>query len=159
MSLDFVEGLPVSRGMNYVLVVVDKFSKFSHFVPLKHPFTAVSVAKVFLQQIYRLHGMPTTIISDRDRIFTSHFWKALFSMAGVCLSMSTAYHPQSDGQTERVNQCMETFFRCFVHACLNKWVDWTYLVEFWYNSSWHSALGYSPFEVLYGYSPKYFGSI
>jgi hypothetical protein len=76
LSLDFVEGLPVSRGMNYVLVVVDKFSKFSHFVPLKHPFTAVSVAKVFLQQIYRLHGMPTTIISDRDRIFTSHFWKA-----------------------------------------------------------------------------------
>ena len=98
MSLDFVEGLPVSRGMNYVLVVVDKFSKFSHFVPLKHPFTAVSVAKVFLQQIYRLHGMPTTIISDRDRIFTSHFWKALFSMAGVSLSMSTAYHPNPMGK-------------------------------------------------------------
>ena len=157
ISMDFVEGLPMSGGKNCVLVVVDKFSKFSHFVPLKHPFTAAIVAKVFMQQVYRLHGLPLAIVSDRDRIFTSQLWKSLFSLAGVSLNMSSAYHPQSDGQTERVNQCMETFLRCFVHACPSKWVDWIYLAEYWYNCSWHSSLGFSPFEVLYGYTPKHFG--
>ena len=71
--------------------------------------------------------------------------------------MSSAYHPQTDGQTERVNQCMETFLRCFVHATPVKWFEWLHLAEFWYNSSWHSALDRSPFEALYGYSPRYFG--
>lgn len=155
--MDFVEGLPTSGGKNYVIVIVDKFSKFSHFLPLKHPFTVAVVAKLFMQNVYKLHDMPSVIILDRDRIFTTQFWRSLFSLAGVSLSMSSAYHPQSDGQTERVNQCMETFLRCFVNACASKWVDWIYLAEFWYNSSWHSALGFSPFQVLYGYSPKHFG--
>lgn len=157
IRMDFVEGLPFSGGKNCVLVVVDKFSKFSHFIPMKHPFTAASVAKVFMQHVYRLHGMPSVIISDRDKIFTSQLWKALFSIAGVTFSMSSAYHPQSDGQTERVNRCMETFLRCFANVCPGKWVDWIYLAEHWYNSSWHSALGFSPFEILYRYSPKHFG--
>lgn len=129
ISMDFVEGLPFSGGKNCVLVVVDKFSKFSHFIPMKHPFTAASVAKVFMQHVYRLHGMPSVIISDRDKIFTSQLWKALFSLAGVTFSMSSVYHPQSDGQTERVNRCMETFLRCFVNVCPGKWVDWIYLAE------------------------------
>lgn len=103
VSMDFIEGLPLSGGKNCIMVVVDKFSKYSHFLPLKHPFTAAVVAKVFMQQIYRLHGLTLAIISDRDRIFTSQFWKSLFSLAEVTLNMSTAYHPQSDGQTERVN--------------------------------------------------------
>jgi transposase InsO family protein len=155
--MDFVEGLPLSAGKNCVMVVVDKFSKYSHFVPLKHPFSAASVAQVFMQQIYRLHGLPVVIISDRDRIFTSQLWKHLFSLAGVSQQMSSAYHPQSDGQTERVNQCMETFLRCFVSACPHKWCQWIYLAEYWYNCSLHSFVGYSPFEVLYGYQPKHFG--
>lgn len=73
VSMDFVEGLPCSSGKNCILVIVDKFSKFSHFVPLSHPFTAVTVAKVFMQQVYRLHSMPTSIVSDRDKVFTSRF--------------------------------------------------------------------------------------
>lgn len=157
VSMDFIEGLPLSGGKNCIMVVVDKFSKYSHFLPFKHPFTAAVVAKVFMQQIYRLHGLPLAIISDRDRIFTSQFWKSLFSLAGVTLNMSTAYHPQSDGHTKRVNQCLETFLRCFVHACPHKWGEWIYLAELWYNSSWHSSLGFSPFEVLYGHTPKHFG--
>jgi transposase InsO family protein len=156
LSLDFVEGLPLSKKMNVVLVVVDKFSKY-HFLPLAHPFTALSVAQLYMQQVYRLHGMPKSMISDRDRIFTSSLWQLLFKLSGVDLKMSTSYHPQTDGQTERVNQCMETFLRCFVSACPTQWSSWIHLAEFWYNTSWHSALGRSPFEVLYGYAPRVMG--
>lgn len=122
ISMDFVEGLPPSGGKNCILVVVDRFSKYAHFLPLAHPYTALSVAKLFLQQVYRLHGLPDSIVSDRDRVFTSQLWQALFRLANVTLKMSTAYHPQTDGQTERVNQCMETFLRCFVSACPSKWL-------------------------------------
>jgi hypothetical protein len=157
VSLDFVEGLPKSSQFNCILVAVDKFSKFSHFIPLRHPFTSLSVAKLYLDNVYKLHGMPASLISDRDRIFTSTLWKELFGLAGVTLHTSSSYHPQMDGQTERVNQCMETFLRCFVNACPSKWSAWLSLAEFWYNTSMHSALGRSPFEVLYGHHPRHFG--
>jgi hypothetical protein len=84
---------------------------------LLHPYSAPKVAQVFLDNVFRLHGMPTHIISDRDPVFTSSFWKELFKLANTLLCMSSAYHPQSDGQTERVNQCLETYLRCFVHSC------------------------------------------
>ncbi|WVZ49086.1 hypothetical protein U9M48_000467 [Paspalum notatum var. saurae] len=157
ISMDFVEGLPNSHHANCILVVVDLFTKYSHFIPLRHPFTAQVVAKQFLNHVYKLHGLPAVIISDRDKVFTSNFWKELFQLAGVALHISTAYHPQSDGQTERVNQCLETYLRCFVHTCPKKWSDWLATTEFWYNSSMHSALGTSPFEALYGHSPRFFG--
>ncbi|WVZ90411.1 hypothetical protein U9M48_036717 [Paspalum notatum var. saurae] len=109
VSMDFVEGLPRSSSANCILVMVDKFTKYAHFIALLHPFSAQKIAKVFLQSVYKLHGMPVSIISDRDRIFTSTFWRELFKLAGVTLNMSLAYHPQSDRQTERVNQCLETY--------------------------------------------------
>jgi len=112
VSLDFVEGLPRSGQYNSILVVVDKYSKFAHFVPLRHPFTALSVAKAYLDNVYKLHGLPMSLISNCDRVFTSKLWQELFSLAGVSLRMSSSYHPQTDEQTERVNQCMETFLRC-----------------------------------------------
>jgi transposase InsO family protein len=121
VSLDFVEGLPLSEERNCILVVADLFSKYAHFLSLRHPFTAAAVAKLFISQVYRLHGMPSALVSDRDKIFTSALWRELFKLAKVELHMSTAYHPQSDGQTERVNQCLETFLRCFVHACPRQW--------------------------------------
>jgi len=155
--MDFVEGLPRSGKMNCIMVVVDKFTKYSHFLPLSHPFTVASVAKVFFSEVYRLHGLPTAIISDRDKVFTSNLWRQLFKLAGVTLNMSTAYHPQMDGQTERVNQCLETFLRCFVHACPSQWIHWLTLVEYWYNTSCHSALDMTPFLALYGYHPRHFG--
>jgi hypothetical protein len=157
--MDFIDGLPCSGSVDAILVVVDKLSKFAHFIPLRHPFTAATIARLFMDHIYRLHGMPLAIISDRDRIFTSAFWKHLFSITGTSLRMSSAYHPQTDGQTERVNQCLETYLRCFAHACPSKWVHWISLVEFWYNSSFHSSLGRSPFEVLYGFPPRHFGIV
>lgn len=157
ISLDFIEGLPRSSHYNCVLVVIDKFSKYSHFIPLSHPFTASAVAQEFMKHIYKLHGLPQVIISDRDKIFTSQFWEQLFSKSGTKLHKSSAYHPQTDGQTERVNQCLEIYLRCFVHATPRKWASWLYLAEFWYNNSFHSTLGKTPFEVLYGYTPAHFG--
>ncbi|KAL0355193.1 UNVERIFIED_CONTAM: Transposon Ty3-I Gag-Pol polyprotein [Sesamum radiatum] len=100
ISMDFIEGLPISEGKDSILVVVDRLTKYSHFIALKHPYTVTSIAKVFFDQIYKLHGLPVSIVSDRDRLFTSRFWKELFTLSGVSLDMSTAYHPQSDGQTD-----------------------------------------------------------
>lgn len=120
ISTDFVEGLPPSGQANCILVVVDSFTKYGHFIPLKHPFATV-VAKAFINEVYKLHGLPAIIVSDRDRIFTSKFWQELFRIADVKLHISSSYHPQYDGQTERLNQTMETFLRCFVNACPSKW--------------------------------------
>ena len=120
VNLDFIEGLPKSQQYDTILVVIDKFSKYGHFIPLAHPFTAPQIAHLFLANVYKLHGMPTVIISDRDRIFTSTFWQELFKATDTTLSMSSSYHPQTDGQTERLNQCLETYLRCFIHSCTSK---------------------------------------
>lgn len=157
ISMDFIEGLPKSGRFDTILVVVDKFSKYSHFIPLSHSFSAIDVAQAFMCNVYKLHGLPQVIISDRDKIFTSHLWEQLFSRSGTQLHLSTTYHPQTDGQTERVNQCLEIYLRCFVHARPANWSSWMYLAKFWFNTSYHSALLKSPFEVLYGYPPGHFG--
>ena len=113
ISMDFYDGLPTSGCKNCILVIVDRLSKYSHRVPLAHPFTALTVAKAFVANVYRLHGLPMSIISDRDKVFTSRLWQEFFHLTGVTLQMSSAYHPQYDGQMELVNQCTETFLRCF----------------------------------------------
>lgn len=157
VTMDFIEGLPKSRNFNCILVVVDKFSKYAHFIPLSHPFTAMKVAMLYMDNIFKLHGLPQAIVSDRDRIFTSKLWQELFRLSGTQLKMSSAYHPQTDGQTERVNQCLEAYLRCFVHSCPCKWKDWLSLAEFWYNTTYHSSLNKTPFEVLYGQEPRQLG--
>jgi hypothetical protein len=121
LCLDFIEGLPKSEGYSYILVVVDRYSKYAHFFPLKHPYTTAQVAQIFLDNVVKLHGVPKSLVSDRDKIFTSSFWKHLFTLLRTKLALSTAYHPQSDGQTERVNQCLEMYLRCVVHSTPSKW--------------------------------------
>jgi transposase InsO family protein len=91
--MDFIDGLTQSGNVNCILVVVDKFTIFAHFIPMRHPYTVESVAKLFLDNVYKLHGLPASIVSDHDKIFTSHFWRELFRLAQVQLSMSSAYHP------------------------------------------------------------------
>ncbi|XP_039778261.1 uncharacterized protein LOC120645545 [Panicum virgatum] len=157
ISLDFIEGLSVSHKHDVIMVVVDKFTKYGYFIPLAHPFTALQVAQAYLSNIYKLHGLLDSIISDRDKIFTSKVWQELFILSDTQLLMSSSYHPQTDGQTERLNQCLETFLRCTVHSCPKQWFKWLPIAEFWYNTSFHSALQRSPFEVLYGHQPKHFG--
>ncbi|CAA2971176.1 retrotransposon, unclassified [Olea europaea subsp. europaea] len=115
IALDFIEGLPTSRTKNVILVVVDRFTKHGHFLPLLHPFTTTFVAKLVLDNIYKLYDMPQSIISDRGKIFTSAFWPELFKKMGTKLQLSLAYHPQTDGQTERLNQCLEMYLRCTVY--------------------------------------------
>lgn len=155
ISMDFVEGLPKSGAANCILVVMDEFTKYGHFIPLQHPFTAITVAKVFMQHVYKLHGMPFTIISGRDKVFTSTLWRELFRLADTKLQMSSAYHPQSDSQTERVNQCMETYLRC-MHAQVNG-------INGWEQQNFGTTLPITPllhshpFEALYGHAPRHFG--
>lgn len=153
ISMDFIEGFPRVHGKSVVLTVVDRFSKYAHFVPLAHPYTAQSVAHAFFEAIVRLHGFPESIVSDRDTIFTSNFWKELFLLAGVSLDMTSAFHPQSDGQSEIVNRTIEMYLRCLSGDRPRHWVRWLSWAEFCYNTSYHSALKATPFQVVYGRPP------
>lgn len=154
ISLDFIEGLPTSGDKDCILVIVDRFLKVGHFIPLSHPYTAAQVAQLFMDTIYKLHGMPKSIVSDRDKTFTSIFWKELFSAAGTKLQLSTSYHPQTDGQTERLNRCLEQYLRAMVSCRPKHWNKWLPLAEWWYNSSHNSAINMTPFEALYGVKPR-----
>lgn len=138
VSMDFIEGLPKSHGKTTILVVVDRLTKYSHFLALTHPYTAQTVARVYLDNIYKLHGLPLSMVTDRDRVFTSGFWKELFKGMGTSLDYTSAYHPQSDGQTERINRCLENYLRCMVYQNPRQWAMWLPLAEHWYNTNYHT---------------------
>ncbi|GJV30346.1 putative mitochondrial protein [Tanacetum coccineum] len=129
ISMDFIVGLPKSQGKSVIFVVVDRLSKYAHFMALSHPYTASFVAQAFLDSVYKLHGLPNSIVSDRDSVFLSHFWQSLFKILKVELKLSTAYHPQTDGQTEVVNKCL----KCYL--------------------SKNSSIKVSPYEAIYGQTP------
>ena len=116
ISMDFIDGLPPSQGKTAILVVVDRLSKYAHFIPVAHPYIAVGIAQVFFDNIFKLHGMLKTIVCDRDSTFTSAFWTELFKLHGTCFNFSAAYHPQTDGQTEVVNRILEMYLCCFTSS-------------------------------------------
>jgi transposase InsO family protein len=153
VSMDFITGLPKSEGKSVIMVIVDRLTKYAHFCALSHPFKASTVATAFMETVQKLHGNPKIIVSDRDPIFTGHFWTELFSCLGTQLVHSSSYHPQSDGQTEIVNKCLEEYLRCFVSDKQAQWFKWLPLAEWWYNTSFHTATKMTPFMALYGYHP------
>jgi transposase InsO family protein len=153
IAMDFIMGLPISHGYTTIMVVIDMLTKFAHFIPLKHDYTSKVVAKAFMNSIAKLHGLPKSIVSDRDKVFTSNFWKRLFELQGTTLAMSSAYHPQSDGQTEILNKCLEMFLRCFTFENPKAWFKALTWVEYWYNTAHHSSIGMTPFKALYGRDP------
>ncbi|GKE28307.1 transposon ty3-G gag-pol polyprotein, partial [Tanacetum coccineum] len=140
ISMDFIKGLPKSQGYNVIMVVVDRLTKYTHLMPLAHPFTAVQVAQAFMDNVCKLHGMPESIVSDRDKVFLSLFWKELFGLLKVKLLMSSAYHPQTDKQNEVVKICLETYLRCMTGDLPKEYSKWLSLAELWYNSNYHSAI-------------------
>lgn len=129
ISMDFVEDLPKSNGKNVILVIVDRMTKYSHFIALSHPYTPTDVVTLFLDNIFKLHGLPKVIVTDRDPIFTRSVWQSLFKSLQVDLHLSSAYHPQTDGQTERVNQCLENYLRCMCFNGPKRWSYWLSLAE------------------------------
>jgi transposase InsO family protein len=153
LSLDFITGLPPSHGCTTILVVVDRFSKGAHFGALPPTYTAYKVAQLFLDMVCKHHGVPRSLVSDRDPIFISQFWRELFKLSGTQLHMSTAYHPETDGQTEVLNRSLEQYLRAFVHHKPSLWLTFLPLAEWSYNTTKHSATGYSPFHVMYGKEP------
>lgn len=131
ISMDFIEKLPKSHGKEVIWVIIDRLSKYAHFIPLAHPCTASKLAEIFIQEIYKLHGAPSNIVSDRDPLFTSKFWSSFLQQLGVTQSLSTAYHPQSDGQSEALNRCLEHYLRAMTWQRPKEWASWLPLAEWW----------------------------
>ena len=153
LALDFITGLPISNGATVIMTVVDRFSKGGHFGTLPTHFTAHMAAHLFIDLICKLHSFPRSLISDRDPLFLSKFWRELSKLSGTKLRMSMAYHPQSDGQSEVLNRVVEQYLRSFVHAKPANWHKFLSLAEWCYSTSRHSATGLTPYEVTYGKPP------
>jgi transposase InsO family protein len=160
IAMDFVTKLPLSKDpwtnqeYDSILVVTDRLTKYAYMLPYKEASTAEDLARVFLREIISQHGTPTEIISDRDKLFTSKFWTTLTALLGIKRKLSTAFHPQTDGQTERINQTMETYLRCYVNYKQDNWVELLPLAQFAYNSSESEGTGRTPFFANYGYTPE-----
>jgi hypothetical protein len=145
VKMDFITKLPITNKQHdSIKVVVDKLTKAAHFIPVMITHKASKIVDVYMREIARLHGIPRTIVSDRDPKFTSNFWKGFFNGFGTNLNFSTTYHPELDGQIERVNQVIEDMLRMYVMDKPSKWEEYLHLEEY------QTSLKMSPFEALYG---------
>ena len=135
------------------MVVVERLTKWAYFIPFLRKATATDLAHVFMEKVFARHGMPAEIISDRDKLFTSQFWQSLMDILGTKHKLSTAYHPQTDGQTERTNQVLEQYLRCYLNYEQDDWVRLLPMAQFAYNNS-ATPTGISPFYVNYGKHPN-----
>jgi len=151
ISMNFVTHLPRSvRGNDSIWVIVDRMTKCAHFLPINQKMSLDKLVELYVKEIVRLHGVPASIISDRDPRFTSRFWQSLQNTLGTQLRMSSAYHPKTDGQSEKTIQSLEDFLRTCVLDHLGTWNDVLPPVEFTYNNSYHSSIGMAPYEAMYG---------
>lgn len=155
ISWDFITELPKSaKGNDRILTIVDRFSKEAHFIPCSSNLTAETLANLFLANVYRIHGLPSEIISDRDTLFTSKFWKAFTELLGMKPRMSTAFHPQTEGQSERVNAIIKQYLRMNCDYLQTDWEEHLSLAEVAYNNSLHSSTGSSPWFATKGFHPR-----
>jgi hypothetical protein len=154
IAMDFITDLPLSEQCDQLWVIVDRFTKMAHFIPLlKDGKTATDLARIFAREVWRHHGLPLDIVSDRDSRFTSAVWQEFLKLSGIKPRMSTAFHPQTDGQTERLNQTIEAYLRAFVSYEQDDWVSLLPMAEFAYNNSTTNATDMSPFYANYGFHP------
>ncbi|CAN4106291.1 unnamed protein product [Withania somnifera] len=151
INMDFITGLPRSfRKFDSIWVIVDRLTKSAHFLPVKTNYTAEEYARLYIKEIVRLHGVPISIISDRGAQFTAKFWKSFQGSLGTQVNLSTAFHPQTDGQAKRTIQTLEDMLRACVLDFKGSWDDHLPLIEFAYNNSYHSSIKMAPYEALYG---------
>lgn len=151
ITMDYIFALPkTSEGHDGVLVVVDRFSKMAKFIPVNENITAEGTARALMDYVIRVFGVPRSIVNDRDPRFLSKFWSALFDKLGTKLKPSTAYHPETDGQTERINQTLEQILRCVIEENGGEWDQYLGAVELAYNTSTSATTGRSPFEIVFG---------
>jgi len=154
ISVDFITKLPMSKGHNSILVVCDKFLKMSHFVAMTEKTTAEELVKLFKDNVWKLHGLPESVISDRRPQFAAGLTKELNKMLGIETKLSTAYYPETDRQTERTNQELEQYLRMYVNHRQNNWAEWLAMAEFAFNNKVHAATKMLPFQINYGREPR-----
>ena len=163
VTMDFVTGLPKTvKGYDGIWVIVDRLTKSAHFLPINKKYSLDKLASLYIKKIIRYYGVPVSIISDRDPRFTSKFWGSLQKSLGTQLKFSTAFHPQTDGQSERTIQTLEDLLRACALDFGGSWDMHLHLIEFSYNNSYHSSIQMAPFEALYGRkcrSPVYWDEV
>jgi Chromo (CHRromatin Organisation MOdifier) domain len=152
--MDHIEALPLSEGYDSILVVVCRLTKQAIFIPANTTDDSPQLARHFIDHVFSKHGLPTDIVSDRGHLFTSKFWSSLCSALGIHSNLSTAYHPETDGQTERINQILEQYLRIYTNYQQNDWKSLLPIAEFAYNNAPHSTTGVSPFFANKGYHPS-----
>ena len=151
ISMDFVVGLPSSpRGKNAIWVAVDRLTKSAHFIPMKTTNKAQELVPLYMKEVVRLHGVPKSIVSEQDSKFVSKFWQSLHCALGTKLTLSTAFHPQTDGQSERIIQTLDDMLCACVLSWKGSWEDHLALVEFAYNNGYQTSIKMAPYEALYG---------
>jgi transposase InsO family protein len=151
--MDYIEQLPPSNGYNSILVIVDRIMKQAIFIPCYTTDKAIDLAKQYVQHVFSKHGVPFSITSDRGKLFVSEIWKEICDMLDIKLALSTAYHPETDGQTERVNQILEQYLQCYVAYLQDDWSELLPLAEFAYNNTPQDSIGMTPFFANKGYHP------
>ena len=151
--MDFIEGLPDSGGKQVIFVVVDRLNKAAQFMVLHHPYSVADVVQCFMDNVFKLYGFPDSITSGRDPIFVNRFWQEFMAYQGVQVQLSTAYHPQTNEQSEVVNRCLETYLRCMCSNSPKQWSKWLPLAKWWYNITYNSSIKASPYEIVYGQAP------
>ncbi|GJX03190.1 putative reverse transcriptase domain-containing protein [Tanacetum coccineum] len=151
ITIDFVTKLPrTAAGQDTIWVIIDRLTKSAYFLPMRKDDTLEKLTRQYLKEVVSKHGVPVLIISDRDGKFNSHFWKSLHKTLGTRLDMSTAYHPEIDGQSERTIQTLEDMLRAYVLDFGKGWDKYLPLVEFSYNNSYHTSIKAAPYKALYG---------